>query len=173
MGDDVRGWSGEVAESERRLRKRCTHAQHQKPTQTGVRTEMPSENGVKWGYFVLAGSTGLRGGSTGGQMPGPVVPVAEAGSTGGGVFVLNSSGSALVSSKSRIFGKIQGNWLNTNEDLVPKHQICGSKSQITSQIKRSAPKYFGLYFWYFRNFPRKIWGWVGVKSVATLSSDTT
>ena len=149
MGGGVRGWSGEVAESERRLRKRCTHAQHQKPTQTGVRTELPSENGVKWGSFVLAGSTGKGAGSTGGQMPGPVVPVATAGSTGGVVFVLNSSGSALVSSNSRIFGKIQRNWLNTNEDLVPKHQICGSKSQLTSQIERSAPSNLGLYFWYF------------------------
>ena len=132
MGGDVRGRSGGVAESERRLRKRCTRRAAPKPTQTGVKKGKPNENGVNWGIFGRAGSTGSR-----------------AGSTGRVEFVKNSSGSALVSSNSRIFGKIQGNWLNTNEGLVPNHEICGSKSQITSQIERSAPSNLGLYFWYF------------------------
>ena len=89
MGGDVRGRSGRVAESERRLRKQCTRRAAPKPTQTGVRKEMPNEKGVKWVNFGQAGSTGSR-----------------AGSTGGVEFVKNSSGSAQFLSNPRIFGKI-------------------------------------------------------------------
>ena len=129
-------------------------AQHQNQLKPVSKTECQMEKGEVSMFSGLAGSTGgwpevpLEVGRKYRSSP-PVVPVVHN-------FVLFLGWATRSSPNPRDFGEIPEKWRNTSGDLCPVHQICGSKSQITSQIKRSAPSNFRAIIGIFEKFQENL-----------------